>query len=284
MNKFSSKIAHESLLPPEGFLYIPQDNYYLADLAQVPKNEPIEYLYSDGATSCIIVIVEGQSRAKTPLVALAHLSKKESFHAFFELVNQHFVEDIVVYAQGANPPEEHKNESQQKDPEELEEDQQDSYNNTQIIQQWVIQHSSIVESKGFYIREQVLALGKGHPLEANRDCLGINLQTRQVSNQRFTLTTKQRDEYDGLQTLFSLFGHELAPPLYLRSVDQPFTQEQIITLLYLAHGYDWTNILSLDDEDMLYYFSTTPDCEVPWFCESLRQSALYVQKHLHLIL
>ena len=57
MNKFSSKIAHEPLQPPEGFLYIPQDNYYLADLSQVSENGHIEYLYSDGATSCIIIIV-----------------------------------------------------------------------------------------------------------------------------------------------------------------------------------------------------------------------------------
>lgn len=43
---------------PKGFYYVAQDNYYIANLNEPDKNNPEKYLYSDSATSCIIIIDE----------------------------------------------------------------------------------------------------------------------------------------------------------------------------------------------------------------------------------
>ncbi|OJJ23346.1 hypothetical protein BKI52_03015 [marine bacterium AO1-C] len=269
MNKFSPNFEGNETALPSGLLYTPQDNYSLVELSDTKKEHQITHLYSDGATSCIILIVVGQQETGNTQVGLAHLSKQESFETFFRLIEQRFRGNIAVYAQGANPPEENHGSDNR-------------LTNERILREWVADHSSSVSRQTLQITQQVLALGEGNPLEANRDCLGIDLKTLQVSNQRLPITT-QRDEYNGLQTLYSLFGQELQTPLMLRSIAQPFTQEQITELVTLAFHYNWIDILEMSDEEMLYYFSTTPQYEVPWFCDSLRQSALYVQNHLHLI-
>jgi len=258
---------------PTGLQYVPQDNYHLADLSTKHyQNTPTEYLYSDGATSCIIVIVIGQKEKDKPnaLVALAHLSRQETFEAFFELVERRFYGKAILYAQGANPPE-------------VIDEALGTLTNEQVLRAWLDKHSSPVTSQKLVLIPQVLALGEGNPLEHNRDCLGIDLKTLQVSNQRLPVSSTHRDEYEGLQTLFSLFGQELQPPLMLRPAVQPFTQYQVVDLVTIAFHYNWIDILPMSDEEMLHYFSTTPEYEVPWFCETLRQSALYVQRHLHLV-
>lgn len=268
MSDFSSFLGNEAIPLPVGFQYVAQDNYHLVDVleAEVPKT--INYLYSDGATSCIILIIVGRNAKGNALVGLAHLSKLASFEAFFELIKQNFRGGLAIYAQGANPPEN---------------TDADVLTNEQILMDWIDAHSLPTTQSVFYVSQQTLALGEGNPLEANRDCLGIDLKTLQVSNQRLTVTSMHRDEYQGLQTLYSLFGQELPLPLWLRSAVQPFTQGQIINLVNIAFHYNWNDILAMSDDEMLHYFSTTPQYEVPWFCDALRQSARYVQNHLHLI-
>ena len=272
MNKFSPIFDNISTVLPAGLQYVPQDNYYLADLSVPETSLPVSYLYSDGATSCIIVIVVGQKKASATntLVALAHLSRQETFEAFFELVEQRFFGEIALYAQGANPPE-------------INDEMGDILTNEQILKTWVDKLALSIPDQNLRVTQQILALGEGSPLVHNRDCLGIDLKTLQVSKQRLPVTETHRDGQDGLQTLFSLFGQELQPPLMLRPANQLFTKRQIIDLVTIAFHYNWIDILPMSDEEMLHYFSTTPQYEVPWFCDALRQSALYVKHHLHLI-
>jgi hypothetical protein len=114
--------------------------------------------------------------------------------------------------------------------------------------------------------------------------LGVDLATSVVSNNSFVLDDTQRDPSGGLQTLVSLFGAELQPSINLRLAHQPFSHSQTKQLLYLALQYQWLDILAMSDQDILHNFSSTPHCEVAWFCDALRQSAQYVQSNLYLIL
>lgn len=273
LNTFFNDQSTPKPVPDAGFCYVPQDCYLLVNLAQRVDTSP-QYLYSDGATSCIITIVIGQNASGETLVALAHLSKDTGFRMFFDLIATHFRGDIQVYAQGANPPIMLQNAFAEPD---------DARSNAFSLNQWLDKHTGIQTNESWYITKSQVALGTGNPLEENRDCLGVDLTTMQVNNQRFILTANQRDTTEGLQTLFSIFGSELDTPLPLCSVDQSFPKEQIRQLLAIAYQSDWLSILELSDEEILYYFSTTPQYEVAWFCTTLRQSAAYVKRHLHLI-
>lgn len=273
LNTFFNDRSTPKPVPNTGFCYVPQDHYFLVNLARRVDISP-KYLYADGATSCIITIVVGQNASCEALAVLAHLSKDAGFRIFFDLIATHFRGDIQVYAQGSNPPIMLQNAFAESD---------DARNNAFLLTQWLDRHTGLKANESWYITKSQVALGTGNPLEENRDCLGIDLTTMQVSNQRFILTTNQRDATEGLQTLFSIFGGELDTSLSLRSVDQPFPKEQIRQLLIIAYQSDWLSILELSDEEILYYFSTTPQYEVAWFCDTLRQSATYVKKHLHLI-
>ena len=62
---------------PEGFYYVSQDNYYIANLNSPDPGRPEKYLYSDSATSCIIMIVEGKDKSNNPIVALCHASRPD---------------------------------------------------------------------------------------------------------------------------------------------------------------------------------------------------------------
>ncbi|WP_299455453.1 hypothetical protein [uncultured Microscilla sp.] len=251
---------------PTGFCYVPQDHYYIASLLQPHL---VRYLYSDGATSCIIAIVTGKNQQGVPITVLSHLSKPVCVEAFFDVVTHQFKGEMQLFAQGANA-----------------QHQEAIDTNTQTIidlfKAWVAQRS--LASADGYIYKAHLWFNTGNPLEQNRDCLGIDLATRQVSHQRFDLTEDQRDITGGLQTLASIFGAELSPPIVLRVANAPFTHAQVKQLLFLALHYQWLDILTMKDEEILHYFSSTPHCEVSWFCDALRQSAQYVQTHLHLVL
>ncbi|WP_045114971.1 hypothetical protein [Microscilla marina] len=251
---------------PAGFCYVPQDHYYIASLLQ-PHS--MHYLYSDGATSCIIAIVTGKNQQGVPIALLSHLSKPVGVEAFFAIVARHFKGEMQLFAQGANA-------QHQEAPD------TNTQTNIDLFKAWIAQQS--LASADGYISKANLWFNTGNPLEQNRDCLGIDLTTRQVSNQRFDLTEDQRDVTGGLQTLVSLFGAELSPPIVLRVANAPFTHAQVKQLLFLALHYQWLDILTMKDEEILHYFSSTPHCEVPWFCDALRYSAQYVQAHLHLVL
>ena len=71
---------------PKGLLYVAQDNYCFVN----PEKTDLTYLYSDSATSCIIMIVVGVSKQGEPLVGMSHLSKKVRYEAFFQMVEERF--------------------------------------------------------------------------------------------------------------------------------------------------------------------------------------------------
>lgn len=250
----------DSILPP-GFFYVSQDNYYIANLNEPQGTPAINYLYSDSATSCIIVVVEGKDKDNNPLFALTHLSRKERFLRFFEVVSETFCGAVSVFAQGANPPFEAA-----------------SQENTQTLLDWITSNKTTTAS--WYINQVTLSLGQGDPQVAHRGCYGINLETIMVSNQRYDLTEEQRDPTGGEQTLFCVFGLKVTPQLVLPVAGESFTEEQLDALVAQANEENWTDILYMTKDEVLAKYSSTPEYEVPWFYASLRASALYVKNYL----
>ncbi len=246
----------------EGFFYVGQDNYYLG-----PRDsEWPRYIYSDSATSCIILILEGYGRDKQPLIALAHLSCNERFQAFFDLVDQHFQGPVSLFALGANPP-----------------DIASSKHNSHILIDWIQAHRPQVHAgtlrmKAWYVDQTALALGFRVPKKERSGCAGIDVRTGIVSTQAYTLTEKQRDPTGGIQTLFSIFGLTLDPPLVLHEATQEFYSEEIEELVQAAKDARWENILQMNTSQILNLFSSTPDDELPWFSHTLRTSAEYVMR------
>ena len=100
-----------------------------------------------------------------------------------------------------------------------------------------------------------------------------------VSNQQFTLTQVQRDPTGGAQTLFCVFGLKITPKIVLQKATDAFTPEQIDLLVAAANARNWTSILKMTKDEVLNQFSSTPQYEVPWFYDSLRLSAEFVQNY-----
>ena len=110
-------------------------------------------------------------------------------------------------------------------------------------------------------------------------CAGIDVVTGTVSTQAYHLTDTQRDPTSGVQTLFSIFGLSINPPMVLHNAAEPFLQEHIDQLVQQARAIHWTAILEMTDTQLLETYSSTPYDEIPWFCENLRVSARYVKKY-----
>ncbi|SFC07468.1 hypothetical protein [Pseudoalteromonas denitrificans] len=247
------------VLPP-GFKYISQDNFYIANLNNQDTTPPINYLFSDSATSCIIVIVEGKDKDNNPLVAMAHLSRKERFLAFFEKVSTSFYGKTSVFAQGANPA-----------------NAPASIENALTLISWVNENKQNKATQQWFIEQVSLSVGQGNPQEDDRGCFGINLSNMTVSNQRFLMTDLERDPSGGSQTLFCVFGLKVEPQVILPEAGSSFTQAQLNLLVAKAHSEQWTDILYMTKDEVLNKYSSTPQYEAPWFFSSLRDSALYVK-------
>ena len=72
------------ILPPKKtFKYVDQGNYVI-----IPLDNPqgISTIYSDSATSCIIVVALGTLMAGENGVSVAHLDSPECINNFFEIV------------------------------------------------------------------------------------------------------------------------------------------------------------------------------------------------------
>lgn len=257
---------------PEGFYYISQDNYYIANLNEPDSKNPEKYLYSDSATSCIIIIVEGKDKDNNPIVALAHLSRLQRFHRFFKIISENFVGACSVFAQGGNPPQP------------VVKGTKTDYTSLQNIQttiDWVnsniyVPDANMQHASSWYIEQSTLALGQGNPQVDDRGCYGIDLTTMIVSNQCYQLTEEQRDPTGGLQVLFCVFGLKITPQIILPLSTDEFTPGQVELLVEKAKGEGWTNILTMTKDDVLENYSSTPEYEAPWFFYSLRESAKYV--------
>lgn len=255
---FNDRLVNAPIL--KGFRYVDQDNYYIVNLNELDEVNPVSYLHSDSATSCIIVIVEGKDKNSNPIVALSHLSRTERFETFFDIVANNFVGPINVFAQGANPS-----------------NAEASKTNSETLLAWIAKNRNSNETG--WIAEVTLSLGLGNPQEENRGTYGIDLTTMTVSNNSFELTLEDRDPTGGLQILYCVFGLKVSSVIPLHHTGSSFTSEQINSLVEYAYAKDWTKILSMTQGETLAKYSSTPDCEVPWFYAELRQSALYVKEH-----
>jgi hypothetical protein len=249
---------------PEGLIYVGQDCYYLASR---DAGSP-QYLYSDSATSCVILILEGAGHDECLLIALTHLSCYERFRAFFDLVDRHFSGPLSVFAVGANPP-----------------SAELSQYNSRIVLHWILTHTPSqagrsIANTNWYIEPVSLALDLRVSEKARSGCAGIDVRTGIVSTQAYVLADAQRDPTGGVQTLFSIFGLQTDPPMLLHNSAEPFCEDEITRLVEQAERAHWTAILEMTDGQILTNYSSTPDDEVPWFCEGLRASARYVKKYI----
>ena len=248
---------------PENFLYVGQDNYYLG-----PRDsEWPRCIYSDSATSCIILTLEGYGRDKQPLIAFTHLSCAERFWAFFDIADQHFQGPAALFALGANPP-----------------TADSSKRNRHILIDWIHRHqpplhAGTLRTKTWYLDQAALALGFRVPEKERSGCAGIDVHTGIVSTQAYALTEEQHDLTGGVQTLFSIFGLTLDPPLMLHDATKEFCSEHIEQLVQVAKDAHWERIIQMNTRQLLHLFSSTPDDELPWFSNTLRTSAEYVMRH-----
>jgi len=260
---------------PKGFCYIPQDNYIICN----PQKTDYNYLYSDSATSCIIIVLIGTDKDGQPLVALTHLSRDVRYNAFFDLVREHFCGGIAVYAQGANPP---------YPVEKKGAFAYDAIENTVTLINWIndlihIPNQDDVASQHF-ITQCSLSLGTGDP-NSGLGAYGINLDSTsseylKVSNKNFILTPDVRDPDGGLQTLFCIFGTKTnIETLLLRQAGTPFTIEEKNALVSSAKERNWERLCELSDETILDNYSTTPEYEPVWFCDNIRASGRYVRDY-----
>ena len=261
---------------PDGFFYVGQDNYHIELLDDNSINSK-NYLYSDSATSCIIIIVEGVNKDGHSIVALSHLSRPERFAAFFDVVADNFCGSVKVFAQGANPPEPSFSNG---------EIDYTSLRNEQLVIDWISANIDMPSTpdkatRKWFISQSTLSVGMGNPQEDDRGCYGIDLTTMVVSNQRYELSILDRDPTGGVQTLFCVFGLKVDPKIVLHKATDSFTTDEIKRLVDQANEENWTDILTMTPDEILDNYSSTPEYEAPWFAETLLGSALYVSIYNH---
>lgn len=250
----------EPALPP-GFFYVSQDNYCLVRT----RDSAHRYLYADGATSCVIVILQGLDAAGDDIVLLTHISEPRRIDALFRLVTATFVGPVAVWAQGANPP-----------------SAEASVCNARVLMRWLSDHAQRERAAGepeppWFFDRVHLALGQGDPIEQDLHAFGIDLSLGAVSSRAVPLTPAQRDPTGGMQALFSMFSQQLQPPLLLWDAEKPFPWPLQCGLVHVARKAHWARVATMSDEEIRYVCSTTPTCELPWFAPTLRESAELVQ-------
>lgn len=244
-------------------IYVSQDNYFIADLT---SNEDITY-YCDSATSCIVIISIGYSEyLKKDIAVISHLSRPGRFKNYFEIVEKLLIKDVCVYASGANPPFPCKKLDGSYD--------YTARRNATQVAQWV-------SSEQIQLKQLSLNFGQGIPsvYDNNLDCYSLICDKNgniSVKNDRLYLTNEQRDPTGGLQTLFCMYGD----PDVIRCQDLDFTDEEITALVNSAHNKNLEQVINMTDDELLKTYSSTPEYEVPWFCDSIRQAGEYVKKYL----
>lgn len=256
-------------------VYVSQDNYYVADL---DSGKDIVY-YCDSATSCIVIISVGYSEDyKKNLAVVSHLSRPGRFKDYFSKVEALFKGEIDIYAAGANPA----YPCLKKD---------GSYDYTALrnatqVSQWVssrsIEQESQSDSSGSVkVRQASLKFGQGNPsiYNNNLDCYSIACDKNSnitVSNDRIYLTEEQRDPTGGVQTLFCMYGN----PDLIRNQAESFSDDEIAVLVQTAHDNNLEQASEMTDKEILNTYSSTPQYEVPWFCDSIRQAGLFVKTYM----
>lgn len=258
--------------------YVSQDNY---EIVATTSPLPWSYLYCDSATSCIVIIITGTGKDGQSYAAISHLSRPERFKRFLELVEETFIDGISFFAHGANPPEPGCKEGQA---------DYTALRNLNIVNEWVLSHSICRDNAASpHIIQSTLLYGEGNPSveDNNLDCYGIDLTDPAhpiVSNRRFDLTLADRDPSGGLQSLFCSYGLKITPPLVLIRADRAFDPNDDQSLEFnkkrlvdAAHADNYEAYENMTDAEILAQCSSTPDAEVPWFCDTIRESAKYVR-------
>lgn len=248
--------AREPALPA-GFFYVNQDNYCLVRT----RDSAHRYLYSDGATSCVIIILQGRDAEGNDIALLAHVSNPNRIDALFRLVAATFVGPVAVWAQGANPP-----------------SAEASVCNARILMRWLSKHAQPERASGqgerpWFFDQVHLAIGHGDPVAEELHAFGFDLERGAVSRRIVRLTPEQRDPTGGMQALFSMFGQQLEPRVLLWNAEEPFPWPLQCSLVEAARKAHWERLVRMSDEEILYVCSTTPTCEVPWLAPALRASA-----------
>lgn len=256
--------------PPEGLLYVAQANYALVPMFQ--STGP-SYLYSDSATSCIIVIGEGTDAQERSIASIAHLDSPACIQAYFDTVlDKTYVGEVYIYAQGANPP--HDSSSKE---------------NAAALNKCL----GLRKAGGYpWLPDiQHLGLGEGDPRVKDRGDYGISIapEVPIVSAQPFDLELLDRDPTGGVQSLFCIMRRQMNPPIQLRDAQTPFTDALIAQLVKIAATYRkdpndpktaYTYIIDLTSDEVRATWSTTPKYEAPWFSDELKQSCCYTRVYL----
>ena len=143
--------------------------------------------------------------------------------------------------------------------------------NAKQVMQWI----STTEAN---IRQVSVSFGQGNPAiyDSNLDCYGIACSadgTYEVSNQRYYLTCEDRDPSMGEQSLFCMFGG----PEEIWPADRAFGKEYVAVMVQKARERGLEKAATMKDRDLLKTYSSTPQFEVPWFCESVRMVGNYVR-------
>lgn len=245
-------------------VYVSQDNYYIAHLT----SEKNVVYYCDSATSCIVIITIGVSNECNgeKIALISHLSRPGRFEKYFSMVETLFTGDVAVYASGANPPEP----CLKKD---------GSYDNTALRN--ATQVSKWVSSGQVQVKQASLKFGQGNPAiyTNNLDCYSLSCDKTgnfRVSNDRIYLTNEQRDPTGGVQTLFCIY----ADPSEIRNQKENFTESEIAELVQHAHEKNLEQAAEMTDQEILSTYSSTPEYEVPWFCDNIRQAGLFVKNYM----
>ncbi|TNE43564.1 MAG: hypothetical protein EP343_32630 [Deltaproteobacteria bacterium] len=244
---------------PSQFFYVNQDNFVI-----VPRHDSgyPRYLYSDSATSCVILVMQGHNAAGEEIVMLSHTSGDVRSQELLSILDDTFVGPVWLWLQGANPP-----------------DMASSKKNIAMVEEW-LERYKLPGDNPWYVEQAECFLGEGDPRIGNRGEFGVDLRQGVVSNRSFQLSSEERDPTLGVQSLFTLFGRHIRTPLLIWDATQPFPEDVIDCLVVAAFHSGWTSLLNLDHDTILNHCSTTPDFEPDWFVETLLQSARFVKKWL----
>jgi hypothetical protein len=261
------ELGLDPIAPPSGFLYVDQANYAIAPMFQTSG---VRYLYSDSATSCIIVIAQGLDRRGVWMASLAHLDSADCIQAYFDdILDSTYVGSVYIYAQGANPP-----------------DDVSSKENAAALTQCLTDRSGGRYSWTPDI--QHLGLGEGDPRVKDRGDYGISIapEVPIVSAQPFSLELLDRDLTGGAQVLFCIMRRHMKPPIQLRDAQTPFDDRLVAQLASIAATYQkdpkdprtaFTYIINLMDQEVRSTWSTTPEYEATWFSDELKQSCCFTR-------
>ncbi|WP_417280949.1 hypothetical protein [Celeribacter sp.] len=245
--------------PATGFHFVDQGNYLTTG---APEPGTALTLYSDSATSCIIVIVVADTVAGTSLT-LAHLDSAPCIETFFDIVARRQDKSLQIYAQGANPP-----------------DNVTAQENAAALRKAISGLGPSVSTSDLFLLE-------GDPRADNRGDFGIQAAasgTITVSNQPYVLKLTDRDPTCGGQTVYCIMRRQEVPPVQLRNAGLPFTHDELVSLSSIAISFrkapddpstSFTNIVNMEGAAIRESWSTTPQYEAPWFSDQLKQGACF---------